>query len=402
MTQAVIVDAVRTPIGKVDGALALVHPADLLGHTVIALLNRAGVDPSKIDDHIAGCVSQVGEQSYNIARNAWLSGGLPETVPATTIDRQCGSSQQAVQFAAQAVMAGTNHLVVASGVESMSRVRLGTSMAGASPFPETMVSRYRDKLVPQGIAAELVASRWRISRDEQDDFGYRSHLLAGAATRAGHFKQEIEPMPVTDGDGSEILIDVDEGIRLDPDRERMRALPPAFQESRYEELFPGELVWSITAGNSSQISDGAAAVLVADEGTAAALGLGWRARIVSFAVAANDPVLMLTATIPATHKALASARLELSQIDVVEISEAFASPVLAWKRDMDVSDVWFDDRVNPNGGAIALGHPLGASGTRLLSSLVFELERRGGRYGLQVMCEGGGMANATIIERNEN
>jgi acetyl-CoA acyltransferase len=271
-------------------------------------------------------------------------------------------------------------------------------MAGASPFPEAMVSRYQGRLVPQGIAAELVASRWKISRDEQDDFGYRSHLRAGVATREGYFKQEIEPARAKRSDASDSSLDVDEGVRLDPDRERMRALPPAFQSPFYAELFPGEIDWSVTAGNSSQISDGAAAVLIADEETARELGLEWRARIVSFAVTANDPVLMLTATIPATQMALAHAGLELSQIEVVEISEAFASPVLAWKRDMGVSDDWFEEHVNPNGGAIALGHPLGASGTRLLTSLIFELQRRGGRYGLQVMCEGGGMANATIIE----
>lgn len=397
--EAVIINAVRTPIGKANGCFSSIHAADLLAHTLEALIERSGLDPSTVDDHISGCVSQIGEQTYNIARNAWLAAGLPESVPATSVDRQCGSSQQAVQFAAQAVMAGTQDLVIASGVESMTRVPIGSSMAGESPFPPSMMDRYDGRLVPQGVSAELVAARWNISRMEQDDFAYRSHVRAAAATQHGNFNREVSPVCVEQDPESSVLVEVDEGIRFEPDRDRMGELAPAFESATYEALFPGELNWSVTAANSSQLSDGAAAVIVAAADFAAREGLKARARIVSFAVAANDPVLMLVAIAPATHLALERAGLRMDDIHVVEVSEAFASPVLAWKRDMEISDDWFEANVNPNGGAIALGHPLGASGTRLLTTLLGELERRGDRYGLQVMCEGGGMANATIIER---
>lgn len=398
--EAVIVEAVRTPIGKRDGLLRDWHPVDLLAEVLRELLSRAGVDPGLVDDHITGCVSQVGEQAVNVGRNAWLAAGFPETVPATTVDRQCGSSQQAIHFAAQGVMAGVYDLVVASGVEHMTRVPLGSSTVGKNPFGEQLVARYEGKLVPQGISAELIATRWGLSREEQDDFGYRSHVRAAAATREGRFRREVLPLKVTGPDGAPLLLDRDEGIRMEPDRERMRTLPPAFFDPAYERMFPGQIRWTVTAGNASQISDGAAAVLIASRERAEQLGLTPRARFVSFALAGDDPVLMLTAPIPATRRALERAGLDLLRdIEVVEINEAFASVVLAWKRELGVPDDWFEEHVNPNGGAIAMGHPLGATGAKLMTALLHELERRGGRYGLQTMCEGGGMANATVIER---
>jgi len=394
--EAVIVEAIRTPVGRRGGAYADVHPVDLLAAVLRDLVDRTSLDAALVDDHIAGCVSQVGDQSMNVARNAWLAAGLPEGVPSTTVDRQCGSSQQAIHFAAQGVMAGAYDLVVASGVEHMTRVPLGSSMAGGNPFPPSLSLRYEGKLLPQGVSAELIASRWRISREEQDDFGYRSHERAAGATREGRFREHLV-LVKPDGEGE--LLDRDEGIRMEPDRDRMRALEPAFRSPAFEELFPGRLGWSVTAGNSSQISDGAAAVVVASDEWAEELGLRPRARLRSFAVVGDDPVLMLTGTIPATRRVLDRAGLTLQDIDVVEINEAFASVVLAWKRELEIPDAWFEEHVNPNGGAIAMGHPVGASGARLMADLVAELERREGRYGLQVMCEGGGMANATIVER---
>ncbi len=396
MPEAVIVEAVRTPVGRRGGAYAEVHPVDLLSAVLRELVERTGIDPAAVEDHIAGCVSQVGDQSLNVARGAWLAAGMPETVPATTVDRQCGSSQQAVQFAAQAVMAGSAGLIVASGLEHMTRVPLGSSMAGGSPFPPSLVVRYEGKLVPQGISAELIASRWDISRDEQDDFGYRSHERAARATREGWFREHLV-LVKPDGNGE--LLERDEGIRMEPDRERMRTLDPAFRAEAFEQMFPGAIGWTVTAGNSSQVSDGAAAVLVASRERAEGLGLRPRARFVSFAVVGDDPVLMLTGPIPATRAVLERAGLRLDELDVVEINEAFASVVLAWKRELGVPEDWFEDHVNPIGGAIAMGHPVGASGARLLTDLLAELERRGGRFGLQVMCEGGGMANATVVER---
>ncbi|HEX9411368.1 MAG TPA: thiolase family protein, partial [Actinomycetota bacterium] len=347
-------------------------------------------------DHIAGCVSQIGDQSLNVARNAWLAAGLPEGVPSTTVDRQCGSSQQAIHFAAQGVMAGTYDLIIASGLEHMTRVPLGSSTAGGNPFPPSLSVRYEGKLVPQGISAELIASRWQISREEQDDLGYRSHERAARATREGWFREHLL---LVKPDGGGESLDRDEGVRMEPDRDRMRSLEPAFRSPAFEEMFPGRLGWTVTAGNSSQISDGAAAVMVASAEWAEELGLRPRARLVSFAVVGDDPVLMLTGPIPATRTVLDRAGLVLEDIDVVEINEAFASVVLAWKRELQIPAAWFDQHVNPNGGAIAMGHPVGASGARLMADLVAELERRKGRYGLQVMCEGGGMANATVLER---
>ncbi len=396
MREAVIVEAVRTPMGRRGGAYADVHPVDLLSIVLRDLVDRTGLDAALVDDHIAGCVSQIGDQSLNVARNAWLAAGLPESVASTTVDRQCGSSQQAIHFAAQGVMAGAYDLVVASGLEHMTRVPLGSTMAGGNPFPASLSVRYEGELVPQGISAELIASRWGISRDEQDDFGYRSHERAARSIGEGWFREHIV---LVKPDGGGELLDRDEGVRMEPDRDRMRALEPAFRSPAFEEMFPGRLGWTVTAGNSSQISDGAAAVLVASAEWAEELGLRARARPVSFAVVGDDPVLMLAAPIPATHMVLDRSGLSLEDIDVAEINEAFASVVLAWKRELEIPDAWFDAHVNPNGGAIAMGHPVGASGARLTADLVAELERRRGRYGLQVMCEGGGMANAMVLER---
>jgi len=399
MREAVIVEAVRTPIGKRNGSLKDFHPVDLLAEVLKEVVNRAGVDPGQIEDNITGCVSQVGEQSLNVGRNGWLAAGFPETIPSTTVDRQCGSSQQSIHFAAQGVMAGAYDLVVASGVENMTRVPMGSSMMGANPFGQQLFARYEGKLVPQGISADLIATKWNISRDESDDFGYRSHLKAAHATREGYFKREILPLKIAGPEDEQILLDRDEGIRMDPDRERMRTLQPAFQSEQFEQMFPGQLHWTVTAGNSSQISDGASAVLIASREKAEQLGLTPRARFLSFALAGDSPILMLTAPIPATRRVLERARLTLDDIDVVEINEAFASVVLAWQRELGVADDWFEEHVNPNGGAIAVGHPLGATGAKLMTTMLHELDRRGGRYGLQTMCEGGGMANATIIER---
>jgi acetyl-CoA acyltransferase len=399
MREAVIVEAVRSPIGKRNGSLKDTHPVDLLAEVLKEVVARAGVDPGQIEDNITGCVSQVGEQSLNVARNGWLAAGFPETIPSTTVDRQCGSSQQAIHFAAQGVMAGAYDLVVASGVENMTRVPMGSSMAGANPFGANLFARYEGKLVPQGISADLIATKWNITREDSDDFAYRSHVKAAAATRAGYFKREMLPLKVAGPDGEQVLLDYDEGIRMEPDRDRMRTLQPAFQSPGFEQMFPGELSWTVTAGNSSQISDGASAVLIASRGKAEELGLVPRARFLSFALAGDSPILMLTAPIPATRKALERAGLSLDDIEVVEINEAFASVVLAWQRELGISDEWLDGHVNPNGGAIAVGHPLGATGAKLMTTMLHELERRGARYGLQTMCEGGGMANATVIER---
>jgi acetyl-CoA acyltransferase len=385
MREAVIVEAVRTPVGRRGGGFAGLHAVDLGAAPLRALVDRTGIDPLRVDDLIFGCVSQVGEQSVNVARSAWLAAGLPEEVPATTIDRQCGSSQQAAHFAAQGVMAGVYDLVVAGGVEHMTRVPMGSSMAAPGvPFGPTMHARYQGRLVPQGISAELIAEKWGLTRSEQDAFSLRSHQRVAAAQDAGHFDAQLVAVEVPGADGATTWVRADEGVRRDTSAEKLAALKPAFR--------PDGMV---TAGNSSQISDGAAALLVAGRDTAEALGLRPRARFVSFALAGVDPVMMLTGPIPATEKALAKAGLSMADLDVIEINEAFASVVLAWGREVDPD--W--SKVNPNGGAVALGHPLGASGARLMTDLLAELERRGGRYGLQVMCEGGGMANATVIER---
>jgi acetyl-CoA acyltransferase len=387
MTTAVIIDAVRTPLGRRNGQLRDWHPVDLAAETLKALVDRNGVDPACVDDVILGCVMQVGEQAINVARNAVLAAGWPETVPGTTVDRQCGSSQQAAHFAAQGVIAGAYDVVVAGGVEAMTRVPMGSSMADGKygwPFGPAVGARYADQggLVPQGISAELVADKWGLSRIELDEFGARSQQLAAVATEQGRFEREM--IAVLGADGSTVTRD--EGLR-DTTVESLAKLKPSFRSE--------EDGGRITAGNSSQITDGASAALIMSEEKAAELGLKPRARFVDFAVAGADPRLMLTAPIPATHKVLDRAGLSIGDIDVIEINEAFASVVLAWQQELKAD--W--ETVNVNGGAIALGHPLGASGTRLLATLLHELERVEGRYGLETMCEGGGLANAMIIER---
>ncbi len=386
MECAVIVDVVRTPLGKRNGALKDQHPVDLAATVLRSLVERNDLDPASIDDVIMGCVMQVGEQAANLARNAILTAGLPESVPGTTVDRQCGSSQQAAHFAAQGVMAGAYDVVIAAGVESMTRVPMGASLSSNGfPFTRAMGERYAGigGLVSQGISAEMIAEKWGLSREEIDAFSVESHQRAATARTQGRFDREIIPITVGDGEDTETF-GADEGIRADCSAEALAKLKPAFKPDG-----------TVTAGNSSQITDGAAAVLVMRESRAIELGLTPRARFHTFALAGVDPVMMLTGPIPATTKVLDRAGLTLEDIDLVEINEAFASVVLAWEREHhpDMS------RVNPNGGAIALGHPLGCSGARLLGTLLNELERTGGRYGLQTMCEGGGMANATIIER---
>ena len=388
MTTGVIVDAVRTPLGRRNGALKDWHPVDLAAHVLRSLVERNDLDPAVVDDVIAGCVSQTGEQALNVARNAALAAGFPDTVPGTTVDRQCGSGQQALHFAAQGVMAGVYDVVIAAGVESMSRVPMGSTILNGpgKPFGPLMAQRYVSAggLIPQGLAAERVAGRWGLTREALDVYSLESHLRAVRATDEGRFAGEIVPVTVETPTGKR-QFEADEGIRRDTSLEALAALKPAF-------LPDGG---TVTAGNSSPLSDGAAAVLVMSEARAAALGLTPRARFVSFAVAGADPLDMLTATIPATEAVLARAGLTLDAMDVVEVNEAFAAVVLAWAAEHH-PDM---ERVNVNGGALALGHPLGCSGVRLTATLLGELERAGGRYGLQTICEGGGMANALVLER---
>jgi acetyl-CoA acyltransferase len=396
MHDAVIIDAVRTPIGKgrATGSLASVHPVDLLAAPLRALVERTGIDPELLDDVVVGNVSQIGEQSYNIGRRAVLAAGFPERVPATTVDRQCGSSQQAIAFAAQGVQSGAYDLAIGAGVESMSRVPMGSATAGvADTAGRTFHERYPEGLVPQGTAAELINAKWGIGRGELDEFAARSQELAAAAVARGAFDSEIVPVEVRDADGSTRIVAIDEGPRTTT-VEGLAALRPAFADDAMLERFP-QIEWSVTAGNSSQISDGAAAVLVASSDTAARLGLRPRARVHTTVVEADDPLLMLTAVIPATEKVLRRAGLTIADIDLFEVNEAFASVVLAWTRSTG-ADL---GKVNVHGGAIALGHPLGASGARLQATLLNALEQHDVRYGLQVMCEAGGLANATIVER---
>ena len=386
MREAVIVEAVRTAVGRRNGRLKDWHPVDLMAQVLSALVQRTGVDTNLVEDVIIGCVSQVGEQSLNVGRNAALAAGFPETVPGTTVDRQCGSSQQAIHFAAQGVISGAYDVAIAGGVESMTRVPMGSSYAQGpgAPFGSQMLRRYDNGLVHQGISADLVARKWELSREELDAFSLESHRRAARATAEGRFKSQIVPIEIKNEDGATSVFEQDEGIRTDTSLEKLASLKPAFK--------PDGL---ITAGNSSQISDGAAAVLIMERAVAERLGLKPRARFITFSLAGDNPIMMLTAPIPATFKVLERAGLALDQIDLVEINEAFASVVLAWQRSTgaDMS------RVNVNGGAVAIGHPLGASGARLTTVLLHELERTGGRYGLQTICEGGGMANAMIIER---
>ena len=383
MQNAVIVDAVRTPLGKRNGKLKDVHPVDLAAHTLRALVARNDLDPALIEDVIMGCVMQVGDQAVNVGRNAALAAGFPESVVGTTIDRQCGSSQQSAHFAAQGVMAGAYDVVIAAGVENMSRVPMGSSfIPGSMPFGPGVIARY-PHLVPQGISAELIAEKWGISREDNDRFSVESHKRAARARSEGRFDREIVPIHVTTESGDEEF-SADEGIRPDSSMETLAKLKPAFKEDGV-----------VTAANSSQITDGAAAMLIMSEEKANQLGLKPRARFHAFALAGVDPVTMLTGPIPSTTKVLERAKMTIDQIDLVEINEAFAPVVLSWAKEHH-PDM---DKVNVNGGAIALGHPLGCSGARLMATLLNELERTGSRWGLQTMCEGGGMANATIIER---
>ena len=396
MRSAVIVDAVRTASGKgkPGGALSGTHPVELLAGVLSALAERTGLDPARIEDVITGCVAQVGEQSLNIGRQGVLAAGWPESVPATSIDRQCGSSQQAAHFAAQGVIAGGYDIAVACGVESMSRIPMGTAGIGQDPFGPSVARRYPDGLVGQGISAELIAAKWGLTRDELDEFSARSHQLASAATEAGLFADEIIPVTVTATDGGQRVHTDDETIRASTTAAGLAKLSPSFISESMGRRF-GQIDWRITAGNSSPLTDGASAMLIMEESTAAELGLRARARFHTFALAGDDPLLMLTAPIPATARVLAKAGLSIDDIDAFEVNEAFAPVPLAWLRETGADPA----RLNPRGGAIALGHPLGASGTRLMTTLLNHLEATGGRYGLQTMCEGGGMANATIIER---
>jgi len=380
VAEAYIVGAVRTPVGKRNGGLSTIHPTDLAAHTLTALIERTGVDPAAVDDVIMGCVSQIGPQSLDIARNAWLSAGLPESVPGVTIDRQCGSSQQAIHFAAQAVMSGTQDLVVAAGVESMSMVPIGSNVTipleKGMPFPygEKWVERYGNQEISQFRGAELMCEKWGFSREDLEKYALESHQRASKAIANGYFAEQIVPI-----NG----VEHDEGPRPDTSLEKMAALPTLRPDGK------------ITAATSSQVSDGAGAVLIASERAVREHNLTPRARIHTLALAGDDPVYMLTAPIPATQKALQRAGLSIDDIDVIEINEAFAPVPLAWLREIGADPA----KTNPNGGAIALGHPLGGTGAILMTKLLHELERIGGRYGLQTMCEGGGQANVTIIER---
>ena len=390
MNDAVIVDAVRTAGGKRNGMLRNWHPVDLASEMLIALAERNNLDPALVDDVIGGCVTQSSEQSINIARNAVLAAGWPESVPGTTLDRQCGSSQQAQNFGAQGVMAGAYDVVVALGVESMTRAPMGSNVNTefGYPYGKRVLARYPEVrgFFNQGIGAEMIADNWGLSREDLEAFAVESHRRAQAATEAGYFDNEIVPLPIIGDDGAETgeLAVRDEGIRPGTTMETLANLKPAFKEDG-----------KITAGTSSQITDGASAVLIMSEAKAKALGMTPRARFHTFALAGVDPVTMLTGPIPATTKVLERSGLSLDQIDAIEINEAFASVVLAWEKEHHPDMT----KVNPNGGAIALGHPLGASGAKLTATLLNQLERTGGRYGLLTMCEGGGMANATIIER---
>jgi acetyl-CoA acyltransferase len=396
MRRAVIVDVVRTPFGRgrAGGALSTVHPVDLYAGVLKTLIQRTGVDPTLIEDVITGCVIQVAEQSGDIGRQAVLAAGLPESTPAVTLDRKCGSAQQAFDFAAQGVMAGAYDLVIAGGVEMMSLVPMRVNRMGKDNEGPLFHRRYPKGMVRQGISAELIAARWQITRKEMDEFALQSHQRAVTAEDAGLTRTSIASVDVPAADGGTRQIQEDEGPRRDTSLERLAALKPAFEDEAAANRFPG-LHWSVTAGNSSQVTDGASAVLVAEESFARRAGLRPRAAITHFAVAGDDPILMLTAIIPATRKLLDRAGLRVADIDAFEVNEAFASVVLAWQRQFSPDPAL----VNPLGGAIALGHPVGASGGRLLANLLARLEQTGGRYGVQTMCESGGMANATLIER---
>ncbi|NKZ78032.1 acetyl-CoA acetyltransferase [Prescottella equi] len=396
MAEAVIVDAVRLASGKgkPGGALSGTHPVELLAHVLRALVDRNGLDPVRVDDVIGGCVQQVGEQALNISRTALLSAGFPESVPATTIDRQCGSSQQAAHFAAQGVIAGAYDIVIACGVESMSRIPMGTSPIGQDASGPGIAARYPEGLVHQGISAELISAKWKLDRESLDAYAAQSHQRAAAAAASGAFAREIVPIAVTDADGRRTEHCVDETVRGSTTADGLAGLRPSFRTDEFAARFP-DAPWQITPGNSSPLTDGASAVLIMSEKAAAELDLTPRARFHSFAVLGDDPLMMLTAPIPATRKVLDRAGLGIDDLDAYEVNEAFAPVPLAWAHELGADPA----KLNPLGGAIALGHALGSSGTRLLTTLVNHLEATGGRYGLQTMCEGAGMANATIIER---
>ena len=383
MSQAVVIEAVRTPIGRRNGLLKDTHPTELAAAVLNEVIRRAGIERGQVDDIIMGCVSMVGDQALNIGRNSALLAGFPPEVPAVTIDRQCGSSQQAVNFAASLIESGAAEIVIAAGVESMTRVPMGSTRANGpgTPFTEALKERY--PLVQMGLSAEMIAEKWGLSREAQDEFSWRSHSLAARAQAEGHFQREILPLEVT-VEGITRRMDRDEGVRPDTSPEKLASLETPFKEGGV-----------ITAGNASQISDGAAALLLMSAEKASELGLTPRAWIVAQVAVGDDPVLALTAPIPATRKILAKVGLTWADIDLIEINEAFASVVLAWANEIQ-PDL---ERVNVNGGAIALGHPLGASGARIMTTLLHELERRQGRYGLQTMCCFGGLGVATIIER---
>lgn len=396
MPTPVIVDVVRLASGKgkMGGALSGTHPTSMLVHVLRSLVERNDLDPALVDDVITGCVMQGGEQALNIGRTAVLGAGFPESVPATTIDRACGSSQQAVHFAAQGVSAGAYDIVIAAGVESMSRVPMGVTTMGKDALGPEVHARYPEGLVNQGVSAELVAQQWKLDRAALDDYAATSHQRAAAAIASGFFDKEILPISVQAADGTTVEHKVDETVRASTTADGLAGLNPAFRTDEYAARFP-DVEWSIHPGNSSPFTDGASAALIMSEEMASRLGLTPRARFVSYAVVGSDPLLMLTAPIPATQKALAKAGLGIDDIDAYEVNEAFASVPLAWAHDLGADPA----KLNPRGGAIALGHALGSSGTRLLATLVNQLEATGGRYGIQTMCEAQGMANATVIER---
>ena len=384
MAEAVIVEAVRSPVGKRNGALSGVHPAELSAQVLNALVERAGVDPALVDDVVWGCVMQAGEQALDIARTAVLTAGWPETVPGVTVDRQCGSSQQALNFAVAGVIAGHYDLAVAGGVESMSRTPMGSSLAnGGHPYPEAFMTRYHNETPNQGVGAEMIADRWGFSRTQLDEFSLRSHEKAAAAQDAGAFKDQIAGIKVKDADGNDSVVTEDGGIRRGGTVESMAAIKPAFKADGV-----------IHAGNSSQISDGSGALLIASAEKAKELGLKPIAKVHTAVLAGADPVIMLTAPIPATQKALAKSGLSVDQIGAFEVNEAFAPVPMAWLKEIGADE----SKLNPNGGAIALGHPLGGSGARILATLLYHMRDNNIQYGLQTMCEGGGQANATILE----
>ncbi|MGC4252237.1 MAG: thiolase family protein [Sphingobium sp.] len=392
MKNPVIVDALRSPMGRArsNGALAEVHAVELLSQVLGALIERNGIDPGLVDDVLCGCVTQYGEQGATPGRMAWLAAGFPEHVPSTTIDRRCGSSQQAIHFAAHGVQAGAYDIAIACGIESMSRIPMGAARAGQDFHGPSVTARYAPGLVSQGISADLVAHRWSLTRRELDEYATQSHRRAQATVEAGGFDREIVGIRTPSG----TMVERDETIRPTTTVEGLAELQPVFRTDEAAARFP-DLAWQTTAGNSSQMTDGASALLIMSEEAAARLGLKPRARFVAFDVRGDSPLEMLTAPIPTTRRVLEKAGLSIADIDHFEINEAFASVPLAWQREMGASM----ERLNPRGGAIALGHPLGASGARLMTTMLHALEDNGGRYGLQSMCEAGGMANATIIER---